>query len=80
MTNTCIQFPSSPTASAIAKDGAIYQEICEVYTRLYQMEGALRCALPDLESGSAPAIETVYLVADLVGEMGKKLDLLSCRL
>jgi hypothetical protein len=68
------------TKPAIAKDGAIYNEISDIYMKLYQLEATLRCAIPGLENGEAPAMETVYLVADLVGDMAKKLDLLSSRI
>lgn len=78
---------SDPSHEAIAneeaetaKQGEIYNQLRDAYMRLYQIEGTLKCAIPSLEHGSAPAIDTVYLVADLVGEVAEKLDLLSSRI
>jgi hypothetical protein len=66
--------------TAIAGKGAIYNEIADIYMKLYQLEAALRCAIPSIQSGDRHGMETTYLVADLIGQMAEKLDLLSHRI
>ncbi len=66
--------------TAIAKNGALYNEIADIYTKLYQLEATLRLAIPGLQVGDRHGMETTYLVADLIGQMAEKLDLLSHRI
>jgi hypothetical protein len=79
MTNNVQNLPTEE-AKAIAKDGELFSELADTYTRLYQIQGTLKCAFPGLERGTAPALDTVYLCADLIGELAEKLDLLTHRI
>jgi hypothetical protein len=67
-------------AKAIAKDGELFSEITDIYVRLYQIQGTLKCAIPGLEQGMAPALDSVYLCSALIGELAEKLDLLTHRI
>jgi hypothetical protein len=72
-------FAPKPKAIA-ATGGAIYNELSDIYTKLYQISAVLGCAIPGLEHGEAPAIDAAYLCRDLVGDLAEKLDLLSSRI
>lgn len=80
LTDTAIaDFDNEETKST--QQGEIADELNECYMRLYQIQGTLKCAIPSLEHGqNGSGIDAIYLVANLVGEVAEKLDLLSSRI
>jgi hypothetical protein len=71
-------FEPKPKAIAASPE-EIYNQLTDIYNKLYQVSAVLGCAIPGLEHGEAPAIDAAYLCRDLVGDLAERLDLLCHR-